>query len=400
MLPTTGPTTSVSSGRWPPGLDPFNPPSSDYVNHEVSKTRWRQTKPYNLQLPMTFIEQRVLLFPSNGVSHRFPHFDAINSSGVDGAKGQLSDSVLLNWALEKAHNRFRSKIGEGAAWMTNYVERKQAISTMASRLTSMTTFAVKLRRFDFVGAYKALIHEDLSPGPKGLTPAQRLRRKRQKLSSRAIADKKFKALLQSGRLKRGSKWFANNFLEYHFFWSPTVSDIYATTDILQQEISPSRIKASATVKRSLDIPFSGLSGSTHYSGVEKVRIGGMVTVSNPNLWLANQLGVINPALWIYEAITLSFVANWLVNIESFLTNFTRYAGLSITDAYHTISHSETREWEVYSVPAYYVAGKNTSFRVDRVMGLPPGPGLHIRQPWDLSPRRAAAAVSLLLQKLK
>lgn len=192
-------------------------------------------------------------------------------------------------------------------------------------------------------------------------------------------------------------------MEYQFFWAPTVDDIYATADILQQEIEPLYIKSHGVGKRDEVLYPLDAANRVEVRMKATVRIGGKVAVQNPNLWLANQLGLVNPALWAYEAVTLSFVANWFVNISDFLGNLTRYAGLSFTDTWHTISHRETREWQwsdSRANPPWFVSGRNSSLRVERKTGLPPGPALQLRAPWQLQPKRAAVAVSLLIQKLR
>lgn len=377
--------------KWAPGLDPFNPPSSSYTRERIFRSRYRQAVPYNTALPYSFEYQVVNKFPSNGTSHRFPEYDALNSTGFPGIKGQLSDPTLANYAVQKARDRFREAMGDAASWGVNLAERRQAMSMMTQRLTSMVGFVRKLKRFDWYGALRELIlNNDSEP---------KVQRRKRYLQ----AQLRVNSLIKDGRLKKQAKYFADNYLEFHFGWSPAVSDIYSTIDILQQEIAPNHIRVSAKSDKTERLS----AGNTLYKGRDKVKIGATVMISNPNLWLANQLGVVNPAVVAFELIPFSFILDWFVNVSEFLGSFTEHAGMSITDAYWTHSHTESREWEAIGSidiwtgnPAYVVSGSNASFSVYRYLGLPPGPDIQIRKPWALSPRRGAAAASLLVQMLK
>lgn len=393
--PVTGPISESWERRWPPGLDPFNPPSSTYVREYSRRSRYRQAKPYNLVLPFSYTYQVVDKFPSNGTSHRFAEYDAINSTGVAGLKGELSDPILLNFCLERVHGKFKGKIGSSAEWATAFFERKDGLATLVKRLGSFGSFVSKLKKGDLGGAYRALAHADARVFEKKRLTTRQIKNRRRR-AAKLERDRRtgWESRIADGRLKRGPKYFASNFLESQFFWAPTISDVYTTIDILQQDFEPIRVHSSHTATRQYELEV----GKCQVIATEKVRMGGTIKIDSPNLWLANRLGVINPAVWIYEAVTLSFVANWFVNIKSFLENFTRYAGLSITDAFHTISHAESRKWYA-ATSSYFIEGANRSFQVDRYIGLAPGPDLHIRAPWDLNPQRAAIAVSLLLQKL-
>lgn len=73
-------------------------------------------------------------------------------------------------------------------------------------------------------------------------------------------------------------------------------------------------------------------------GRESITIKLTATVTNPNLLLANQLGLVNPASVIWETTKFSFIVDWFVNVSGFIDNFTSHLGLS----YKNTSVTRTR----------------------------------------------------------
>ncbi len=64
-------------------------------------------------------------------------------------------------------------------------------------------------------------------------------------------------------------------------------------------------------------------------------MGCEVTISNPNLYLANNLGLANPAIVVWELIPFSFVVDWFVTVGQFLENGSAWLGLTVTKPYTT-----------------------------------------------------------------
>lgn len=397
MHPTTGPFITEVVRHWPPGLNPiayWNPQSETFVRERFVRYGYRQAKPYNLALPLYTSYERVNAYPASylaGKERMAPEFDAINSTGYGDYKGQLYDHRTANWNFARARSRFNSKMGESALWSVNFAERKQALAMMASRLQSLVTFTSRLKRFDFIGAGRALAQ---AADQREFSPlSNRGKRKLKQRSREYRYDAHVRAAVRDKRLRASSKYFANNYLEFHFGWSPLMSDIYSTIDILQQDVSPQSIFASSKMDGSFR------TATVTVKSEERCKIIGSYTVSNPNLWLANQLGLVNPALVAFELVPFSFVLDWFVNVSEVLGNMSEHWGVTFVDAIHTHSHKESRLWSDTNATAT-ISGSNESFRVTRALGFPPGPELTVRAPWRLSPRRGAAAASLLVQMLK
>lgn len=333
---------------------------------------YRQRKPYDLPLPYLYKQQRVTKLST------LPDYDGTNSTGHYPAKGEYSSDEAVD-VVNKALARLQSKIAdEKAGWLINIHQRRQALDMMSNRLFSLAVFATRLKQSTIKHAFSALV------------------------MGSAQAESMFKRvdhLQAERRFKTGAKHFANNFLELHFGWEPLIKDIYATMDVLSREPPPQVVRASASARRSLVIPQAGYNPvSATVKSHTSVRVGAKIRVVNENLFLAEQLGVINPASVIWDAIPWSFLVGWISNVSQFVGSFTDYAGLEVTGSWHTVGYREDRAWEWIVGSNLIASGANSSMQVERKLGLPP---VTLRlKPLKLSPTKALTAVSLLLQQLK
>lgn len=264
-----------------------------------------------------------------------------------------------------------------AGMAVNLAQRRQAIDMIAHRAGQLTSFVRNLRAGRIGKALDAVGLERHST---------------------------------SVRVK--SKGFANQFLELHFGWEPLIKDIYSAVNILQDGVPPSKIRSSSSGKASgvvveLNDSFSRI--EREWSDIIGWRIGADVFVSNPNLFLANQLGLVNPALVAWDVIPYSFVLGWFVNVEQFLAQFTDFWGVTVVNPYiaflwtrNTRKREWQKNWPAYPTPntILYRDYRFQRTQADRVPGSIPGPTLRVRPPWVVSPVRGLTAISLLLQKLK
>lgn len=60
-----------------------------------------------------------------------------------------------------------------------------------------------------------------------------------------------------------------------------------------------------------------------------------VSVSNPNLWLGNKLGLINPFAVAWDLVPWSFAVNMISNMGQVMGSLSDFAGLSLTDSSYT-----------------------------------------------------------------
>lgn len=284
-------------------------------------------------------------------------------------------------AGNRAYAQLKEQLGSSSQWANNLLEVNQTISGATARLMQLHTFASRLRRADVLGAAKALG----TPVPK--------------------------AYRGKSKAKTLAKSFGDQFLEFHFGWMPMLEDIHAGMQALSSpDFGERQVKSSAQVNdRYIDRSESRswpwhwvtirnrfITYSAHYSC--------HVRVTNPNAYLANQLGLVNPASILYEAIPYSFVLDWFSNVGQILAAATDFVGLEVTQAYNTTSEEikiSGGDWSINEGDGRVFGGNLTGckFSVHRGLGIPdPIPALKPFKGFSLT--RGTTAISLLLQKMR
>lgn len=134
-------------------------------------------------------------------------------------------------------------------------------------------------------------------------------------------------------------------------------------------------------------------------GTYKVSTGARVRLTNPNLYLASQLGLVNPASVAWEIVPFSFLADWVFDIGSFIESFSDFVGCSVEMPY-----TSQKAEGIVSVSGYsYILGtwkaKQMSF-VRSTSLIRPTPNFEVQANLGTSITRAASATSLLIQALK
>lgn len=367
VYPVTGPFEKTLSYKGVVGIGGAGPPPKNASSlDKVVRRRWyRQSKPYDMPLQFTFSERKLEKYVST-----FPGWEVFNA--IDRTPPSYPQ---FEGVYRKAYDRFKSNLGSQASLSVSIAERKQAVGMIANRATQLAAFAVLLRRGKFEQAADVL-------GVR--TP---------------------KRLLKPRARRRAAKNFSNNYLEFHFGWSPLVADIGSAVDVMQNGIPPARVTGfgSDTVVDFWSQPHNNGSETAKVTVVQQVRISAMVRVTDPNLHLANQLGFTNPALVAWELVPYSFVIDWFVNVSDFLAGYSDFAGLELTKAYST---THTRFLDEYNMNTWYAnygvllrSATSSALYVTRQPGLPRPPSLGVRPFKGFSVRRGLAAISLLLQKL-
>jgi hypothetical protein len=266
-----------------------------------------------------------------------------------------------------------AQLGDASQWGVNLAEYNQSVGMVVNRATQLFRFTKKLNRFDFVGAGKEL---GLGKVPKGV--------------------------------RRKSKALANNWLEYHFGWEPLVKDIGAAVEQLQSPgPKDKKIVAKATLHDQFtDHPAGSSPLWTDDKYTMKTRISARISVSNPNLYLANQMGFVNPLSVAWELVPFSFVVDWFGNVGDVLSSMTDFVGLDVQSAQWTyLSDNFRKRWSPYArgfddLPAPFGATYRSVYVVRRTGAALPGPTLAIKPFRGFSPARGATAISLLLQQMR
>ena len=350
-------------------------PVEDTVGPGGRRVRWRtrQAKPYNL--PTTYLN---LLRTANGTGdYNYVNSGTVGANWYTVPSSMDMGSIVVNTAIQKARERFVNRVRDRAAWAVNIAEREQAISMIAQRGIQLFQFCQALRKGNFKKAAGLLGTRELQT------------------------------------VRKASKSFSKNFLEWHFGWSPLLDDIYTSCDILSKPFRPHKATGSAT--ESLEFPTGG-SSPNQWKDVGKVnirasaRVSAYIRVTNPNLNLLAQMGLTNPAVVLWELVPFSFVVDWFVNVSDFLGQFDEFIGLALDEPYHSAKIDANSSLTGYTWswipgtdnPAQYywkAHGTITSNLAEflRLRGLP-SIELAINHGKILSISRAVTAISLLIQK--
>jgi len=370
VLPITGP-ISVVQNVIPPIWVGGGPGNIYAISHREA-TWYRQKTPYDRPLAFDSFIRRV-----DQPDPLFVSAQAANTSG-DPSFRALSLSHLTNeqtWALNKAYSKFKASTGEAASWLTNLAERHETMSLLTNLLTRLYGFSIALRKQEWTRAVYTLAGENQEFVKRG------------------------KRLINRGDLGKKSKDFANNWLAFHFGLEPLYQDVYNSINALQQPLKDQALRSgSRVVFRYVGNGFPLFAGSVN-DGYVYCVIGGNVSVTNPNLFLANQMGLVNPLAAAFDMIRFSFVLDWFVNVQDVLTAWSDFAGLTFSGAYYTIGCKSYNSW-TQKIGSDTHFGDTSCFEVHRNLGLPPGPTLTIRKPWHLSASRGLTAASLLVQTLR
>lgn len=333
---------------------------------------YRQRKPHNLPLSFSMNDDAVTTYTPwgafNGQSIPMLYYNSASTPNDD------TSTALYT----KAWSDFRNEVSTSANMALTLLERRQALSMISARTLQFAKFVKEVRSFQFKKAANTL---GISQ-PKGL--------------------------------KRSAKRFGDNVLEYQFGWAPLIGDCYQAAEILSEPFPSLTARGSASMRTESrsTADYSSRYGkdirSYHTVAELGFRISASIRVINPNLHLASQFGFANPAVLLYESVPFSFVLNWFVTLEDFLSGFYPFPGVELFNTYYTFKGTTTLNMRTDQTSAYLNGGKTpfgmigTCRRVlvTRTPGAIPGPSLRIRVPWNLSPSRGLNAVSLLLQRLR
>lgn len=274
-------------------------------------------------------------------------------------------------ALNVSYAKLVDRIGSSSELGTTLAEFRQSASMIQNRATQLWSAARKIRSFRFSEAARILRQSTV---PKGAST---------------------------------KKSFANNWLEFSFGWSPLIQDIYASVDVLQSRQPKFRISGKGLDHGSYNyfyryefpgVPEWTVENRTSGEWLITVRQGCTLGVSNPNLYLANQLGLVNPLTIGWELVPFSFVVDWFIPVGQFLSQGTDFLGLTVSRPWR-MHHALVSGYD-YSYN-YYNGTRITTMRGARMRRFTSLSGIQlVPRPWKVPHwRRAANAVSLLVQIL-
>ena len=205
------------------------------------------------------------------------------------------------------------------------------------------------------------------------------------------------------RLRRENRYLetpANLVLEGEFGWLPLFADAANAFGVMTKPLPNGWVTG-----RSRQAIFDSLitAGNPRrdrtWSGSASCTIACNVRVDNPNLWLANMLGLLNLPGVAWDLVPWSFVVNMFSNLGQIANSFTSHYGL----AFQNISTTNSVEFLIEESKRYTGNGSasqsnNLVKRKTRTGGSIPNPPLYFKMP-ELSPELALIALSLAIQQV-
>lgn len=285
-------------------------------------------------------------------------------------------------AWNALYERFRSRAtGEGSQLLTAAAEWKSSHMMIARRAIALRKAYQALRRFDLPNVGHHL--------------------------SMPIRDRK----LVEGKLRKTYRYTrpTEAWLEYWMGWAPMMSDINNAVHNICNPYPDQKITVGLSRNYDQRSESGSPSGSAYVVETTRQSVTiaayGKMQVTNHNLFLANQLGLLNPAQTAWEVVPFSFMVDWFANVGKVLGSLTDFAGLSFRDTgtamLSQVSFNRSGFFKEYDpgsrsyVPKYF-SGNAQGFEKVRNPGLiaPPRFSLTFDR---LSLTRSATSISLLVE---
>lgn len=322
-------------------------------------------------------------------------FTPLDAAGIwPGVQAGCTESLL---AKNKALSKLQSSYGESAMLAVNALEVRQSYNMLVNRSLQLLGALYAVRKGNFTAFARALgtSTTELARARKGRSssfggqPGARSVKPREKISNRKL----------NTDFRSAAKDVSATWLEYHFGWEPLVKDIYASIEVLQNPYKPVRVVGRSRGKRTYSNGVTWRGWRLDIPSTFGWRISADLSVSNPNLYRANQLGLVNPAAIAWELVPFSFVVDWFLPIGAFLNSYTAFMGLTVTNGQTTVFERSTLTYN-YQYNGYSRGySKHEVVYCQRTMGLPDY-SLRFKTIKGLSVARGATAISLLIQQLK
>lgn len=271
-------------------------------------------------------------------------------------------------AYARAYDKFWGKASAKAETLLNLAELDKSLVMAANRCRQIVDICTSLRKGRVVSAY------GMASGLYGASAKE--------------------AKTWKKRAVKRKQSMSDAYLETAFGWQPIADDLQNIVNVLQVDFGPELVKGKAVES----VPFHSKDGGKDISGavVTRSELGGHVVVTNPNLFLANQLGVVNAGVVAWDLVPGSFMVDWFLPVGKFLRSLSNGFGADVHRPYKTVSvigHAYGEHLGIF--------GTAESFFMERSTGPLTTPGLldRARLP-EVSLWHAATLASLAEQQLR
>lgn len=252
--------------------------------------------------------------------------------------------VSYNAVQASAYSRFVNELGNASQLgATATAEAKKTCDLVTSKILAILRSARLAKQGRFMDAFRVLGYP-----VREKTIRKKLYYKNKKVgrvSKGKMRGGRYKVVVRRyyvhGNGREVAQTLAGGWLVWSYGVKPLQQDIYNSLDLLQRPLPYfTQVRASARQERRYVVPIPTVWKYIHNL---KVTMHARVSVSNPNLWMLNQQGLINPLQWINEAIPFSFVVDWFSNLSSVIGSWTDFTGLDMSNPC-TIELLDQVEW--------------------------------------------------------
>jgi hypothetical protein len=359
VTPVTGPFYRSITMFGPPNLYGYKP-----IHLRIDREWYRQQKPHNLPLSYRFNQSRILNYFSK---------DPVDTTDIDNGIWYINSNYpdVSNPLYNRVYEKFRDKVYGATAQLANdWAERQQLLDLVESGFMKGVRAVRYARRGQFSKAKREL-----------------------NLGGRVLG--------RPAGWRSGAKTLGGDWLQYWFGLSPLWADVQRATELLLGELPPIRATAGAVEKHLFRQSVgSGFSYRVVDFQVElRQRLDAQIKIINPDLYLLDQLGLMNPLAFAWEALPFSFLVDWVGNIGNVLGAMYGFPGVSLVNSNRT-TFVLSKQFHTYPQHPSQMRWIGENVVMDRSVGAIPGPTLRFAVPKALSPTRAATAAALLVQHLK
>lgn len=353
-----------------PVLGPFiSTPSEPFTDNY----RARRTQAMPIDRPLDYRMYR------NSGTDKFTNwfYDGSSSSPVPTKNASYSPSSIPGYAqaLQSTYNlayeALRGSAGETGGWAENLAQMDKTRRMVVDRAVQIANVVAAIRLGSFGAAARAL----RTPVPSSVS-----RRK-------AVAQ---------------------NFLEFEYGVKPIISDLQSAMVALTSTDFEDRSIRGRSRHHLQDVSSGSVGLSNYQTRTTTIRTcdiditcRAIIRITNPNLFLANQLGLLDLALpW--KLIPFSFVVDWFVNVEQVISATTAWYGCQLLHPHVSYFVTGNRDYyhRVNSVQAsgasqgYIQRTRQESLTFERVTGIP-NPKLVMKPFKGFSLNRGAQALALV-----
>lgn len=193
-------------------------------------------------------------------------------------------------------------------------------------------------------------------------------------------------------------------LELQFGWLPLYGDIYTACQVMSRSIPVERkygTSSSAFEHYLVQGNYPSYRWDEEAHGVSRWRMGADVVGINPNAFLAANLGLVNPMQVAWDAVPFSFVIDWFIPVNKYLSSFDNRVGFELANEFttHSVKAMSQERFVIHAMKKTDLR-LGSSWRMQRSIGSGSRPSLPARiAPVSGSLWRAVTGVALAVTSL-